>query len=128
MDFMFYLEQFELSANTTVQYRNEVPYDSIDRVFALWLIDHHPEVIGTTPIVSLVKDKSKSEGIELMNSMLGDLEKDFVYASNKAYDNYEREGVYSFVAFFNLINVAQKGRDAVLTDSYRNGEGWFGAS
>lgn len=97
-----------------IHYTHEKPLDSWDRLFALYLIDVHPECIDKT--WDEVKD-------------LEDI-KDFGddgYEDNKAYNNYEREGLSSEKAWKEMTNVAKQGREKVLVDSYED-DGWFGAS
>ena len=45
----------------------------------------------------------------------------------KMSENYEREAMSPYVAFFNIIAAAKQGKEFVLKDSYYDG-GWFGAS
>ena len=97
-----------------INYSHERPLDSWDRLFALYLIDIHPECIDKT--WNEVKD------IEDINDF--DIDS---YEGRKAYDNYEREWLSSEDAWKAMVNVAKQGRDAVLVDSYEDG-GWFGAS
>lgn len=97
-----------------INYSHEKPLDSWDRLFALYLIDIHPECI----------DKSWEEVKDLEDI------KDFAndgYAGNCAYNNYEREWLSNARAWEAMTDVAKQGREAVLIDSYEDG-GWFGAS
>ena len=97
-----------------INYTHEKPLDSWDRLFALYLIDTHPECINKTwdevKDIEDIKDFSNSG-----------------YAGNNAYNNYEREWLSDKDAWAAMTNVAKQGRDAVLVDSYEDG-GWFGAS
>ena len=97
-----------------INYSHEKPLDSWDRLFALYLLDVHPECV----------DKSWDEVKDLEDI------KEFGnggYEGNKAYNNYEREWLCDKDAWLAMVLVAKKGRDVVLTDSYEDG-GWFGAS
>lgn len=97
-----------------INYTHEKPLDSWDRLFALYLIDVHPECVD--------KDWDEVKDLEDI--------KDFSnsgFAGNKAYDNYEREWLCDKDAWREMTNVAKKGRDVVLVDSYED-DGWFGAS
>lgn len=97
-----------------INYSHEKPLDSWDRLFALYLIDTHPDYLN----------KSWDEVKELEDI------KDFSnrgYVGILAYDNYEREWLSDSEAWDNMVIVAKKGKEAVLTDSYDN-DGWFGAS
>ena len=96
-----------------INYSHEKPLDSWDRLFALYLIDVHPECIGKTwnEVKDLEDIKEFGDG----------------YEGNRAYDNYEREWLSAEHAWEEMINVAKQGRERVLVDSYEDG-GWFGAS
>ena len=93
---------------------HEKPLDSWDRLFALYLIDIHPDCIN----------KSWNEVKELEDIKDFSIES---YAGARAYDNYEREWLGDEDAWNSMVKVAKQGRDAVLVDSYEDG-GWFGAS
>lgn len=93
----------------------EKPCDSYDRLFALYIIDVHPEIIGKS--WNDVKDLEWMKEFEIGGGWEG----------THAYDSYEREGLTSETAYENMMDVIKKGRDAVLIDSYEDG-GWFGAS
>ena len=101
-----------------INYSHEKPLDSWDRLFALYLIDVHPECI----------DKAWDEVKDIEDV------KDFGncdcrgYEGSKAYDNYEREWLSDEDAWKAMVAVAKKGREAVLVDSYAEDGGWFGAS
>ena len=96
-----------------INYSHEKPLDSWDRLFALYLIDVHPEVINKT--WDEVKD-------------LEDIEEfDGGFEGHRAYDNYEREWLSAEDAWREMTNVAKKGRAVVLVDSYED-DGWFGAA
>lgn len=107
-------------------HNNNIPFDSVDRIYALYLIDEKSNLLNIN-LDEILKDKEKQTN-EYMYSLMNDYEKEeFSLVSNWAYENYEREAMSPYVAFFNIISVAQKGKDAVLKDSYYDG-GWFGAS
>ena len=96
-----------------INYTHEKPLDSWDRLFALYLIDVHPDCVNKT--WDEVKD---IEDIK---------EFDDGYEGNRAFDNYEREWLSAQDAWREMTNVAKQGREKVLVDSYDN-DGWFGAS
>ena len=93
---------------------HERPLDSWDRLFALYLIDVHPECVdktwGEVKDIEDVKDFG-FEGFE----------------GYRAYSNYEREWLDDEDAWREMANVAKRGREAVLADSYETG-GWFGVA
>ena len=97
-----------------INYSHEKPLDSWDRLFALYLIDVHPECIDKT--WDEVKD------IEDINDF-----SNVGYEGRKAYDNYERECLCDKYAWGAMVDVAKQGREKVLVDSYED-DGWFGAS
>ena len=97
-----------------INYSHEKPLDSWDRLFALYLIDVHPECIDKT--WDEVKD---IEDIKAFSNV--------GYEGRKAYDNYERECLSDKDAWGAMVDVAKQGREKVLVDSYED-DGWFGAS
>lgn len=111
-----------------IHHHNKAPFDSFDRIFALWLIDQHFEIIANFDVE---KAKFSEEYCEeyftecIMDNQ--ELFDEWNHNTDLAYDNYEREDINAICAFINMLNVAEKGPDAVLKDSYCNG-GWFGAS
>lgn len=108
----------------SIYYGYDAPKDSVDRIFALYLIDCHSEALN----VDMDKIKESEEYAKsLYRELPEDIKEDFEFIKFISYDNYEREGMSDFVAYFNIINVAKEGRDYTLRDSYANG-GWFGAS
>ena len=110
----------------TFFHNNNVPLDSVDRIYALYLIDSNSHLLEIN-IDEIKKDKEKQTN-EYMYSLMTEEEKsEFELVSEWAYENYERELMSPYVAFFNLIDVAKKGKEVVLNDSYYDG-GWFGAS
>ena len=98
-----------------VHHSCEKPYDSWDRLFALYIIDSHPELLGKE--WEEVKDNEDMQDFCIHSGFEGSC----------AYDNYEREWLSDENAFRELMKVAVKGREAVLEDSYED-DGWFGAS
>lgn len=107
-------------------HNNNIPFDSVDRIYALYLIDSNSHLLDID-IDEIMKDESKQTN-EYMYNLMTDVEKEeFDLVTDWAYENYEREGMSPYVAFFNIIAVAKKGKDITLTDSYYDG-GWFGAS
>lgn len=117
-----------------IDYRNDKPFDSFDRLFALYLIDQHIEVINEFDVEKACESSENGE-IEYQkafdnrsNSSL-DLKNEYEKVLwTMSYENYEREGIDNICALVNMIHVAKKGKEAVLTDSYANEDGWFGAS
>lgn len=100
-----------------INYTHEKPLDSWDRLFALYLIDVHPECVNKTwDEVKDIEDIKDFGNVDTNG-----------YAGYKAYSNYEREWLCDADAWREMTNVAKRGRDAVLADSYEDG-GWFGAS
>ena len=97
-----------------INYSHEKPLDSWDRLFALYLIDVHPDCVNKT--WEEVKDIEDIKDFSIDG-----------YEGNRAYDNYEREGLGDTDAWEAMTNVAKKGKDVVLVDSYED-DGWFGAS
>lgn len=97
-----------------INYSHEKPLDSWDRLFALYLIDVHPDCVNKT--WNEVKDIEDIKDFNIDG-----------YEGNRAYDNYEREGLGDTDAWEAMTNVAKKGKDVVLVDSYED-DGWFGAS
>lgn len=100
------------------------PLDSVDRVFALFILDCHPELLDVN-----IEEITKT--MEIGNAWYDGLSKEVrelnEYIMYIAYDNYEREGITNTVAYGNIIAECQKGREWVLKSSYGSG-GWFGAS
>ena len=107
-------------------HNNEIPFDSVDRIYALYLINEKSHLLNID-ITEILNNKDKQND-DYMYSLLTDYEKEeFNLVTYWAYENYEREGMSPYIAFFNIISVAQKGKEVVLKDSYYDG-GWFGAS
>lgn len=107
-------------------HNNEIPFDSVDRIYALYLIDSKSHLLDID-LEEILKDKDKQTN-EYMYSLMTEQEKEeFSLVTDWAYENYEREGMSPYVAFFNLIDVAKKGKEYTLKDSYYD-DGWFGAS
>lgn len=107
-------------------HNNKIPFDSVDRIYALYLIDDKSHLLDID-LEEIIKDKEKQTN-EYMYSLMNKEEKEeFELVTDWAYDNYEREGISPYVAFFNIIDVAKKGKEVVLKDSYYDGS-WFGAS
>ena len=107
-------------------HNNDIPFDSVDRVYALYLIDENSHLLNIN-LEEILNDKEKQNDNFMKSLMTEEEQEEFALVSNWAYENYEREGMSRYVAFFNIIYVAQKGKEVVLKDSYYNG-GWFGAS
>lgn len=109
---------------TSIYYKNNPPVDSIDRLFALYLIEYHNELLEVD-----LKEicASKQLATEYFKSLSKDIVEDFNEIASYAYENYEREGLIPMEAYFNIIHIAKKGKEYTLNDSYANG-GWFGAS
>lgn len=107
-------------------HNNDIPFDSVDRIYALYLIDEKSHLLDID-LEEILNDKENHTD-DYMYSLMSDYEKEeFDLVTDWAYENYEREGLAGYEAFFNIINTAKKGKDIVLKDSYYDG-GWFGAS
>ena len=102
---------------------NELPFDSVDRLIALYLLDNHPEMVA----LSLMHITSSEQAWKWYTEFDEEFKKWFDLASNWAYNNYEREWISNAVALVYILAIAKQGLDEVLTNSYANG-GWFGAS
>lgn len=103
-------------------HNNDIPFDSVDRIYGLYLIDIKSKLLDID-----LSDVSKLTE-SYMEELMSEYEKEeFKLVTSWAYDNYEREGLAPNESFFNIINVAKKGKEATLKDSYYDG-GWFGAS
>lgn len=107
-------------------HNNSIPFDSVDRIYALYLIDSNSHLLDID-IDEIVNNKEKQSDDYMYSLMTKEEQEEFKLVSNWAYENYEREAMSPYVAFFNLISVAKKGKEVVLKDSYYDG-GWFGAS
>lgn len=100
----------------------DIPFDSIDRLFALYLLEHKLNLVENTPLTIDFEIK------DALDAGIPEEIKDiFEMVTLWAYNNYEREGISPISAYVNLVYKAQKGKEEVLKDSYYNG-GWFGAS
>lgn len=97
-----------------INYSHEMPCDSWDRLFALFILDCYPELI-------------KKEFKDLPKEIQHEFSIESGTEGSYAYNNYEREWISNDHAWENLTIVAEKGREAVLKDSYEDG-GWFGAA
>lgn len=111
-----------------IHHHNKAPFDSFDRIFTLWLIDQHFEIVENFDIEKAKVSKEYcenyfNENIKQYEGILDEWDSN----TDRAYDNYEREAISDVVAFINMLAVAKKGPDVVLKDSYYDG-GWFGAS
>lgn len=113
----------EFTGNRMVFFHNnEIPFDSVDRIYGLYLIDIKSKLLDID-----MSDINKLNQ-EYMDNLLSEEEiKEFSLVTEWAYENYEREAMSPYAAFFNILDVAQKGKEVVLRDSYYTG-GWFGAS
>ena len=107
-------------------HNNDIPFDSVDRIYALYLIDENSHLLNIN-LEEILNNKEKQNDDFMKSLMSEEEQEEFDLVSNWAYENYEREGMSRYIAFFNIINVAQKGKEVVLKDSYYDG-GWFGAS
>lgn len=100
-----------------VDYSHEMPCDSWDRLFALYIIDEHSEIIG--------KPWKEVESLDFMQSFKN--EKSDFSEGAMAYNNYEREWISNEEAYNEMMAVIKKGRERVLEDS-ADDYGWFGAA
>lgn len=107
-------------------HNNNIPFDSVDRIYALYLIDSNSHLLDID-LDEIIKDKEKQTNEYMYSLMTKEELEEFKLVTNWAYENYERETISLYVAFFNIIDVAKKGKEVVLKDSYYAG-GWFGAS
>lgn len=107
-------------------HNNEIPFDSVDRIYALYLIDTKSHLLDIDT-EEIIKNKDKQTNEYMYSLMTKEEKEEFDLISNWAYENYEREMMSPYVAFFNIIAVAQKGYEYTLKDSYYDG-GWLGAS
>lgn len=107
-------------------HNNNIPFDSVDRIYALYLIDSKSHLLDID-IDEIVNDKNKQTNEYMYCLMTEDEIEEFKLVTYWAFENYEREGMSPYVAFFNIIDVAKKGYEYTLKDSYYDG-GWFGAS
>ena len=126
--FYKFLERFmkengrELKSSYDIRHGNDLPFDSVDRIYALYLIDIDSKLLKTD-----ISDIEKLNGESLKKLLTKEEMEEYKAVTYYAYDNYEREGMSDYEAFYNLLFVAKQGKDKVLKDSYDNG-GWFGAS
>lgn len=113
----------------SIYYRNDIPYDSVDRFVALYMIEHEPTIIKeSVDIIRSIKNNAELNAwYESLKENHKEFIKEFELVETWAYNNYEREGMSNAGALANIIDVAEKGKETVLQDSYYNG-GWFGAS
>ena len=103
-------------------HNNEIPFDSVDRIYGLYLIDKNSKLLNVD-----ISDVSKLTQEYMDKLMTKEEREEFDLVTYWAYENYEREGLSPYEAFFNIIAVAKNGYDYTLKDSYYDG-GWFGAS
>jgi hypothetical protein len=103
-------------------HNNDIPFDSVDRIYGLYLIDTKSKLLDID-----LSDVNRLNQEYMDNLMSKEEREEFDLVTNWAYENYEREAMPPYVAFFNIIAVAKKGKEIVLNDSYYDG-GWFGAS
>lgn len=116
-----------------IDYRNDKPFDSFDRLFALYLIDQHIDVINKFDVDKACEslENGKAEYKKAFDTPKTSIDLKNEYEKilwPMSYENYEREGIDNICALVNMIHVAKKGKEAVLTDSYADEDGWFGAS
>ena len=109
--------------NWSVYHQNELPFDSVDRLIALFMLESYPEMVGLD-LLSITTDK---DALEWYASLDPEFKEWFDSASNWAYNNYEREWISNAVALMYILAIAKQGTDEILTNSYATG-GWFGAS
>lgn len=109
---------------------NKLPFDSFDRIFALYLIDQHYGIVESFDTEKAMgksgEEYTKKFFDEMIKQNQGILD-EWDSNTDRAYNNYEREGISDIIAFGNMLYVAKNGPDAVLKDSYYE-NGWFGAS
>ena len=121
----FPIKTFE-DATLFIDYKNEQPFDSFDRLYALYLLEEHKDIIKKIDINKAYFDKNyaNSKCYELLEKE--DILDEFNHQLFRlAYDNLERKNDSLVTPFINMITVAQAGKEAILEDSYQNG-GYFG--
>lgn len=121
------IESGKDSFDNYIFHQEDMPYDSYDRMYALYLLDVYPELVSDFKklIANDNADRVKdSDCYDLMNKY-GIKEEFLNVLTPMSYDNYEREGISPVAAFYNMLFVAVDGKDAVLKDTYTDG-GWFG--
>ena len=106
----------------SVAHQNHPPFDSFDRLYALYLIDKKPQIIQKA-----YKFSSEEECKTFLDNLDEDTKKEMKALFRYSYDNYEREGMRDTVAYGNLLYEATKGKESVLKSTYGEG-GWFGSS
>lgn len=123
------LENFDRACKC-IFYMNKLPFDSFDRIFALYLINQHYDIIESFDIEKATSKSGEEYTEKFFNEKIKQNQEildEWNSNSIRAYDNYEREGITDTVAFGNMLYVAKNGPEAVLKDSYYK-NGWFGAS
>ena len=106
----------------SVAHQNHSPFDSFDRLYALYLIDKKPQIIQKA-----YKFPSEEDCKTFLDNLDEDAKKEMKALFRYSYDNYEREGMPDTVAYGNLLYEATKGKESVLKSTYGEG-GWFGSS
>lgn len=94
----------------SVRYSHERPFDSFDRLYALYVLEKRPDLLTTA-----FDNLNEADAAEFNDQ------------SNHAYNNYEREMISQEEAYNILMAIAKGGIEVVRKDSYDDG-GWFGAS
>lgn len=107
-----------------INYSRDIPFDSFDRLYALYLIENHKEDVLDKYDIDLAIENEEYAKNQYNKVIKEEYEE---YLHGLSYENYEREGISNLVSFVNMVHIAKKGTEAVLNDSYANG-GWFGAS
>lgn len=108
-------------------YQEDMPYDSYDRMYALYLLDVYPDMVKdfSKMISNNNANKVKDSDCYALMDKYGIKEEFLDVLTPMSYDNFEREGINPVMAFYNMLFVAVDGKDAVLKDAYTDG-GWFG--
>lgn len=121
----FPVKTFE-DATFFINYKNSRPFDSFDRLYALYLLEEHKEIINKIDIERAYFDRqyANDKCYEILEKE--DILDEFNHQLFRlAYDNLERQNDSLVTPFINMITVAQAGKDSILEDSYQNG-GYFG--
>jgi hypothetical protein len=114
---------YEVTNTYDIMYDQDVPFDSIDRFIALYMLEKYPNIVSID--ISNMRDERVAK--EILDSTDDEFKEWYKLASDWAYDNYEREFISPSAALYHIIKEAKQGKAHVLADSYSDG-GWFGAS
>ena len=109
-----------------IDYLGDIPFDSFDRLYALYLLDFHDEIVKNLDVKKALENRKYAEDYYNKSLDKENIRNEFERELfGLAYENYEREDVSKLEAFINIIKVAKEGKEVVLKDSYKTG-GYFG--